>query len=519
MITYFNHLSDFEFFDEKRLVFVERPQREKPRGSEPPKYREGASEGLEGDIEKQLAELKGGVQPLTPKGYHRERRATRRITEPEPYYPGVDEMVEKALKLGEHMDKKEVLDMQAYHQNLYRQYMNPAFMLYLSQIGKTEAVYPYLDQIMENPEYFQYVNKGDDRIEIKKRKPFSKDMGEDFKSIPKDFLVVMETKEGHITQVGKLNLKKGSDIPWISNEEYNKSMPIFRDRWESDEYRLKYTNYHERIANLPVTEPERTNAWNEWMDSSTEDIGEPLKKLYYIDNILFPQRLIDMVKARNLGFEMEDPQFKEFMKYQKDQGTTYEEITLKKDEKLQVLVIADPNIKGAYAIYNRSGVNRTTPLRVNAEGYILKQREDGSWAPDARYHQAVRRRYYEKYPDAMVDLGEKEKKDLEKTTKLVEDKAKDQEKVAEQMRKKEALREKRKKVDAALKDVKIEKLREVAKEIGKESEDPEKIKERNETIDGLDEATLRAGIKEILDKEEGDENLKKAAKILKVELE
>lgn len=529
MLNYLKKYGEFEFFAENRLIFKRRLK--KSTDADAAEQLPGASEGLIKDMQAQLAELRGEVKPpkAAPKKrtFHTERKDTRTVTPVTPHYKESVTIAKEALVMEEHLDRNEALLMQMVHNNLYAQYMNPAFMLYLSQSNLSEKVYPELDRVMKNPEYFSYVNKGNDRVEIVKRPPHDADKGDvdknkAFADIPNDFLVVMETKDGHITQVGTLGLKKGSDIPWISNEKYNKDMPIYLGRWTNEHTRYLYGDEYKKwvAAGRP---PEK---WPGIFKNSFEPISETIKAIHVANNIEFPKRFVAMVRKRHLEFELEDPGFLDVEVHQKKQGETYDEITKEgygEGGKLQVMVVADPDKKlqekfgAVYQIWTRE--NRPNPLRVTAQGYILRQREDGSWDVDPRYHQAVRRRYYADTPEARVGLKGgatgKEARELEELDRKVGEAVEAQEKAKK-------LKKKREQVDKAVREAEIDKLKEVAKAIGSESQDPEHIRKRNEAIDKMNEDQLRNGIKDILDGKAGgtpEDNLNKAGAILGVEFE
>lgn len=458
---------NFEFFAEKRLIFG---GSKKPSGGK----ESGASEGLEKDIDAQLAAMRSGAPVPGAKpskkvpAYSTKRENIRTIT---PTIPNYRESVIKAEKLAMmkgYMHRDEVLQMQSAHEDLYVQYMNPDFMQYLRQLsevkdpesnkkvsGLNEKVYEAIDLVLKNPEHFEYLDKGNERIEIIKRriphKPRKPKKGAEFSKIPKDFLIVMETKERHITSVRSTGVnkqfKKGSDIPWLSNKEYNKKMPLFRARWMAS-YKL---HRDEARKNLPLTQPKRNEAWRNTAINAFKDIKDTsMKDLFALDNIEFPKRFVAMVKARGLDFELTDPQFLDVVANQDDQGETYKEIT--EDGELYVVVTADPDIPGAYQISTAD-----VTLRVDDAGFILRESpDDGKWRPDPRYHKAVLDKYYRDHPDAIIDLPKSEAKEVKGLGKKTSD-------IAESNKKQVEIQKKREEVDEALNKADLETLKKVAK--------------------------------------------------------
>ena len=156
--------------------------------------------------------------------------ATRELTEPTPDYPKSEEAAEAAKKSAGLMPYGEVQRMQEAHQKIYEHYVNPAFMLYLKQTGKADAVFMALDQVLKEPENFSYrLVKGD--FHIVKRRPYTQTN----LHIRNDFLIVMKTADRRVARVNDVSLEDTRGrIPWMENPRYNAEMPRYRKRWASE---------------------------------------------------------------------------------------------------------------------------------------------------------------------------------------------------------------------------------------------------------------------------------------------
>ena len=387
----------FDPFRENRLVFREKageaPKKKRKTPEQIRKDTRALLERLSGDPFAQTEEKKKKPRPRT---HTDTQRHTREAYEPRPYYPESVRIAERAVALSGRREAKETRLMQGVHENLYRQYMNPSFMMHLqAQPGELpKKIYPILDLIMQHPDDFDYVSKGHGVLHIVKRKPFKGRPS----VIQDNFLVVMEGGAGSITRVrnGSFDkpLKLGDKIPWISNDQFNRDLPLYNKLWNTTVSNYLLAGGYREWARSDQT-PEGYKKLKARMYQEVGIKEKEVVEIYVAMNILFPQRFVDLVRARNLGWELTDPRVKRILDTQPYQGKTYEDITTHgygKNGKLRITVLADPDNPGIYLMYTQS--TRYQPLRVNMLGQVMRQAKDGSWAPDARYEDNVRRRYY-----------------------------------------------------------------------------------------------------------------------------
>ncbi|MBN2306894.1 hypothetical protein JXD20_02815 [Candidatus Peregrinibacteria bacterium] len=443
-----------EFFKEKYLVFRDK---EKP----PPTAAE-----VETGADQLLAKLRAKVdsnkkRPRKQRGgetakkhptpVHTRRADTREMYQPPARYEKSVEIAQQTVKLKGKMSPFEVRLMQAVHTNLYEQYMNPAFMHYLEQRGLTGQVYPVLERVIAHPEHFEYRSLGNNTVHIVKRRPETEDNAD----IPKDFVIVLKTKAGSIAKVNKVSLEtEEGGIEWQTNEEYNQQMEHYRKRFWS-EYNQKLPNeYWELDARQVYSEEEATEVYNrmaELMLKPYEKISQEMQVIFEMENITFPNRLLALIDARELPFEMNDPRIVNLRERMTKQGKNYTEITQQRDaphNKLQVIVIQHPEVKGAYQIFMKPDNledynNEEYKISVSKEGYLLIQDESGKWEVDPAYDDIVWRNYYGENQEAQVALSEAEQKELKTDEERI---AKRKESV--EAAKKERLR--RKKAEAAI---------------------------------------------------------------------
>ncbi len=485
MFTFWRNHQEFEMFAEKRLIYngPKKSPKSTPSDADIAKGTADLLGMLRGDVEHKKAEEKAPT-------YHTDKRKTTRpLKAPKPRHTKSVEIAKKAVKLKGVMDPIEVKRMQGTHEKIYEHYINPAFIAYVEQMGKPEGqkksnadkIFAALDIAMNNPYGLEYRSAGTNRVEVVKRSPYT----DANKDVPNDFRIVLERK-GYITHVAGINLKTAEDeVPWVDSEQYTKQMRDYRERWTAEHVRYLYgDSYKQWIAK---GRPE--GEWPKIFKNSFEPISEDMKRLHVLHNIGFPKRFVAMVKARGLQFELNDPRFKDIELHQAKQGKTYKEITEEgygPDGKLQIMVVADPELDGVYQIWTRG--NFEDPVRVNKEGYMLTQDTDGQWKPDPRYVQSVRYGYYAQNKDAMDNLDAKEKAEVEQGAKNAEKQAQAREKAKE-------AREKRKKVDEKIDKADINKLKEVAITVWPQYKDAIENKKEG------DEAFMRKTIKDLLDKD------------------
>jgi len=418
------------------------------------------------------------TSPPTERTYHTYpdvRQDTRELTPTTPRYQKTVEAAEKALALKGYLPPAEVVKIQGLQEHMYQQYLNPGFMLYLQRKPKDvfNKVYADLELIFKNPYDFDYISLENQRTEIRKRETSTN------AAIRDNFLVVMETKDGHITEAGGENLKNSTGgIPWMLQPEYNRQMPNWAERWETEDKR----------TGVPVS--------------------EEMKAIFMLNNVTFPKEFLVLVDSRRFDFEKNDPRINELRNaFAQQQISTYDQIAAN-DDIWRVNVVQDPeqgNDRG-YQILIRTQSEGEKTLHVSKEGFIM--RDAGAtgapnWVQDPLYHNAVRWQYYND-AGAAATLTEAEKTQMETE--------KGQVKANEAELKK---REKRRKVDEALDTAELAKLKEAATAVGdpKDAEEKKNIAEAKDTSE--DKAFLVEGIKFYMDKDH-PANVDKVAGILGV---
>lgn len=345
-------------------------------------------------------------------GYNTADRYTRTVTKRDEHHPESVHTAEKAAQLEGLMNSQETAKMQGVHNKLYRQYINPDFMMHLKAKGYSSDVFPLLDMVMGQPDKFEYRSKGNGVIEIVRREPYVKPT-DPKNEISADFLVVMNVKSGSISRVGKRDLRVRGKIPWVSNEKFNQDSEIYHARWKNEFNKLLAVEYRKfRAAGWATGSQKRRDEWKKHVTSALNGVSGPIKQIHLNMNVEFPKRFVDLVQSRNLDFEMNDPQVQDVIAHQATQWSTYEE-RANHPNSPNMTVAPDDKIKGAYKIH--TSTYEFNPLRVDYDGYVLRPRPDGSWKRDPRYKEALRRKYYRdpKHQRAMVDLDPVEKKRME----------------------------------------------------------------------------------------------------------
>lgn len=456
----FKNEGQYHFFGENRLVFIKprdsrgnRTERSEVPGKKSPKTPQEILTQTTTMLERLKADPFAPREGQAPNTHTNTRVHTREATPPKPYYKKSVEAAERAVKLSGRREARETLLMQGVHENLYRQYMNPGFMMHLrvQPGGLPEKIYPALDLIMKYPDAFEYNSQGGNILHIVKKRPYNKQPS----AIADNFLVVMEGGEGDISRVRSNNfdadLKSNGRLPWVSNAEFANNLGLYNKMWTSEHVKYLHGGEYQKWA----TSGRPPEGWSKIFRGSFEKIDPAMKEIYVAMNIDFPQRFVDLVASRGLAFEQNDPRVKDVIERQKTQGKTYEEIT--RDGygsmgKFKISVLADPELPGVFQIYT---LNYTrNPLRVSAEGYVLRQDENGVWATDPRYTDGVRRNYYYrenggKNKDLLTadtELPADDRKRMEDAEKESDDKSP----TAERVRRMYELIEKREKVDKAL---------------------------------------------------------------------
>lgn len=532
-----NH-GEFEFFAEKRTVFKKKlPSLSEARGQM--RKMRGELKELRADIsepEKARKKRKKKKKPTAPEVHAMPFVASRTLGEAEDFefYPESVAAAKKGIELGGTLDKIEVENMQNLHEHLYTQYMNPAFMLYLSQMdslepkeGVSKKVYDALDLIVKYPFAFDYQYLDNNIIHIVKRRPYVVKGKPVNKDIPNEFKVVLKTDQARIAEVNGIDLE--AKQPLMTHEKYAKQMPAYRERFMEALEKSEDAGSDDFYVVLDEWDigPERTKKLRELLLEPYQNIPPPMQRIFEVEHVKFPKCLISLIEARGLEFEIEDPRFKQLKRNYDRQGKTYEELTKFKiktaedvdhedpeyvPDKYRIIVRAHPEAEEAYLIImapDNASEDRGETLTVSKEGYIMEQGPDGKWRPDSRYNKhTIRLRYYEKYPAALADLTDKERKQLaaesEEINKAIGEDTKTRE-----------IAKKRDEINPALDGAGLALLAKVAKALASDDEDLEVLDEYLE--EGGDEKELRKIIKDTLTDE--PDKLGAAAKALGVSFE
>ncbi|MBU0706531.1 hypothetical protein KJ657_02655 [Patescibacteria group bacterium] len=503
-----------EIFAEKRLIFGDT---DKPRPSADQLAQDSATllQQLSAAVE---ANKKGGrrkpatsTHETSPTPVHTRRQDTRELYRPPEHYEKSVDIAETTIKLKDKLSPSEVQLMQDVQGNLHEQYMNPGFMHYLTQKGLADKVYPALDRVIKAPADFEYRTLGNNTVEIVKRKP---ETGAN-KDIDNNFVIVLKTEKGSIARVndGKndVNLETTGGIDWMTNDEYNKQMAEYRARfWTEYEQNGKWKEYAEVDLIWPLGSA-RDKRMIELATEPYMQISADMQKIFELENIQFPNRLIAMIEKRGLNFEQTDLRFAALKDRMTKQGKTYAEMTQGRyanPSKFQLLVIQHPEVKGAYRIlmrpenFTEGAENQDVILDITKEGYFLVQTEDGKWQVDPRYKNYVWRDYYIKNPEAQVALTDEQKKELAESKVRIE---KDNIALAEAAK----YQKKKDKVTKALQKADLDKLKEAAKAITAEADHKYVDEEKNDI-------EMRRKFQIALDI---PDNLVKIAEVLNVNLE
>lgn len=435
---------------------------------------------------------RGADRPLSTPGYvsSSEHRDTRELTPPPSYHPESGPRAERAIEMQNFLPPEDVKKLQQSQDHLYEHAMNPAFIQYVRATGNEGTVFAALDLLFKHPYDFEYITKPNERVEIRKRRPLDKSSTE----IDNAFLLVLETKEGYITDV-TLNAQKsahlkqaGSDeIPWVSNPQYNQSMPQYRERYKNERKRYENDRTAELLRKIPnfdkLSPPDqeaaRRKAKKKAKKESWQYVSPEMQTVFELENIAFPKRFLAMIESRNLLLdggpppihEKDDPRIKDLTEQMSHQGATYQEITQDKANKWYVMVMADPEQEGVYMIATRSyyiegnPLYDQEPLRVSKEGYVMRDNGDKAsprWTRDPRYVQNLRRRYYKENPEATKTLTPADVQELQAVDSGIQTKQGELTQVTENQKKKQEALDKRAKIDEAFERADLNKLAQVA---------------------------------------------------------
>lgn len=311
-------------------------------------------------------------------------KRSRELPEIEAEHQDTVEMVHETVKLNGQISPEEVARMHAARDDIFETYINPGFMHHMQQTGRTPEVYDALNLVIRSRHGFEYKEGPLGRIEIVKRRPYT----EANENVPDDFSLVVETRGGYLTNLNGRDMTDETSIPpWMSAEEYNRRMPDYRERFWNEYSQHKDVKAYRHAKRTMPRGPARNRRLIELLVEPYEKVSPEMQVTFKFENVDFPQHLVDLMEARNLDFEMQDPRFADLRHHVALQGRTYEDITKYRyppHNRLQLLVTADPELEGVYQLHTRGNTDQE-PLRVNLKGYMLNQQSDGTWEADPRY--------------------------------------------------------------------------------------------------------------------------------------
>ena len=505
-----------EFFIEKRLIF-DRKEKPRPSAEEAEKGSKAVLKRLHDAVERNRKGHGVSHGEKLPGTVHTRREDTRERYRPPERHEDTVAMAQETVKLKGKMTPFEVNLMQGVHKNLHEQYMNPAFMMHLRRKGLADKVYPVLDRVISRPGDFEYRSIGNNEVHIVKRRPPTKENAD----ISEKFLIVLKTAQGSIARVNDgtndMNFETASGIEWMENKEYNEQMKHYRKRfWAEYNQKGNWTEYYR--VDEEMEDPERMERMTELMIEPYANIDKAMQVIFELENITFPNRLLALIDARGLDFEKkDDPRITKMRDRMSKQGKNYEEITQKRfppDNKLQVIVIPHPDIKGAYQILlkpdpGEAWDSENCIINITQEGYLLVQDGNGQWVADPRYTDYVKIDYYAQNPEAQVALSEDEKKALTEHSKQMEGRVKELEEAKKERLKKQKETRDRIKVEAALGSASLDDLKKAARAVSPS--------EYHKAIDAEKDAeTMRAKFGVFLD---DPDSVRKIAAALNIDLE
>ena len=272
--------------------------------------------------------------------------------------------IEKALNMNrspELMPEQEVQRMQNCQEIIYRHYIDPSFVRFLTGRPWEEEARETLLKAIGNPYELYYEEKDRNIIEIKKRKP---GLGGD---VPDDLSIKIEmhsygtdgklSKTGRILSINDKNcVDSPSDpSPWMSREQYEKNIPIYEKQFES-----------------ALTSRPRPNITDEY----NRNIPEYLKKIFELHNIIIPQRIVELLDAR--GVRESGRVYDIFRKEQNANATTYEEVA-EDDMNWTVTFYTEPDYPGIYLVYfqDESIPSQYKIICFTPEGYMIEETDEG----------------------------------------------------------------------------------------------------------------------------------------------
>jgi aerobic-type carbon monoxide dehydrogenase small subunit (CoxS/CutS family) len=338
------------------------------------------------------------------------REATRRPD------PDADQQIERALRLEGLMTKEQIHTMETAHFVISHHYMNPAFMLRAEALGDsnpkltTEGLYKALDTVLQHPYDYNYFYDAQAKtVQVVQKS--------NVKRSPAVSLEI-NTAGGSggelITKVNGVELKSSTGrLPWENidypevMEEYEKTFNYqLRDMVEEP---IRYPEVSwdnlaspESAQNLLDAQTRITNLRNnpDELQKIYGQMSPKLKDMFAHHHVTLPFRLIQLIKARNLDFEKNDPAVKAlldkegFLKALKKKSTAEQYAKLTQDPtNMPIKVYTDKKQADVYIIKIPGPSDQE--LHVHKNGYIMRKNSNDYWIPHPEYKYKLREDYFE----------------------------------------------------------------------------------------------------------------------------
>ncbi len=346
----------------------------------------------------ELEKRKKGKEKAKPKGktvfdrnFTREERQGG-SPERQKYSPKNDEAIDALLETERAMTPPEVQRMQKAQEALYRQYIDPAFALFIHNHPNEDAVHTDMRLLMKHPGDFVY-HESQGKIEITKRPTGDAE-------IPDNFRVVMEntgridgadSKDMQITHAAdwKMTLDNG-EIPWMDSAKYKDRIYDYMDRWSNAYWGSGADSYEAAFDAVP----------KEMLD------------VFEINHIVMPRLMMEMVAARNFGVENGRADYQDFADAMTGQAVNLEEAKQAPGEKLLVMLDKTDERPELYGFSVQGDLG--TFLVISDEGYLMEPDGNGYYrlaSPD--YTNRVARDYYAAHPEAEALMSDQDRQWLE----------------------------------------------------------------------------------------------------------
>ena len=378
--------------------------------------------------------------------------AYAKLTVPKDYQAQTDsELAAQAMETygqtEKYMRPNEVMRMQFSQETIDRHYMNPSFVMFeeILGTGRKNMIDTALKTAKKYPQFLEYTDKGNNVIEIRKRKvgPVGpndnpSDVTAKMANIPDDFYIKIEKEKGYITQIGSLVLVNTmeDEIPWVDGEYAKRYKTIEWPRLITD-FKRAYIEQRrltkidaERRASLGLDkgkskeqlEKEKKERRDERIRAIYGSTSREVKNYIRINWMEMPKRLKELVEARNTsGWQIDDIegyQYNCLKAMLEGMPATYEEMVehLVKDGHIHGLFTMYPEYPDTYFIEFGYPDAPDEWLIVNDKGYFLKGEKvekvtidkngnrkvkyDYKPKPTTKYKDILKKKYYNAYPEA-----------------------------------------------------------------------------------------------------------------------